>query len=137
MSHCVLDCSAALAWVLPGESDPATDVLLETVAATGAVAPALWPFEVANVLLMAERRGRIMLAERQQALAILGELPIHIDGQAVARAWKDTLAIAQTHRLTVYDASYLELAIRLGLPLASRDTELRAAASACGVPLPI
>ncbi|MBY0252257.1 putative nucleic acid-binding protein [Methylobacterium brachiatum] len=137
MSHCVLDCSAALSWVLPGESDAATDALLDTVAAAGAVAPALWPFEVANVLLMAERRGRIMPAERQQALVLLGELQIHIDGQAVARAWTDTLALAQVHRLTVYDASYLELAVRLGLPLASRDMELRSAASACGVSLSI
>jgi predicted nucleic acid-binding protein len=137
VSHCVLDCSAALSWVLSGESDAATDALLDTVAAAGAVAPALWPFEVANVLLMAERRGRIMPAERHQALVLLGELHIHIDGQAVARAWTDTLALAQVHRLTVYDASYLELAVRLGLPLASRDMELRSAASAGGVSLSI
>lgn len=87
------------------------------------------------MLLMTERRGRIMPIERQQALVILSELPIQIDGQAVVRAWTDTLVLAQTHRLTVYDASYLELAMRLGLPLASRDSELRAAASACGVSL--
>lgn len=137
MSACVLDCSAALSWILPGEGDMAADALLDTVAEAGASVPALWPFEVANVLLMAERRGRITPAERRQALSLLGDLQIHVDPQSPARAWTETLALAQAHRLTAYDASYLELAVRQGLPLASRDTELRSAALACGVPLSI
>ena len=130
MSRCILDCSAALAWVLPGEGDAAADQLLEEVAVDGA---GLWPLEVANVLLVAERRGRITLSERHQALSILTELPIHIEPNTAARAWTDTLILAETRKLTVYDASYLEAAIRLSLPLASRDGDLRKAASACGV----
>lgn len=133
MTRCVLDCSAALAWVLPGEGDAAADRLLEEVAVDGAVVPGLWPLEVANVLLMAERRGRITLSERHQALSSLAELPIHIEPSTAARAWTDTLTLAETRKLTVYDASYLEAAIRLSLPLASRDGDLRKAASACGV----
>jgi predicted nucleic acid-binding protein len=137
VSACVLDSSAALAWILPGEGGVAVDALLDRVAGSGATVPTLWPFEIANVLLMAERRGRLTPAERGRALAVLGALPIDIDPRSAERAWTDALDIAQAHRLTVYDASYLELAIRAGLPLASLDADLRAAASACGVPLSI
>lgn len=133
MTACVLDSSAALAWVLPGEADMAADTLLEVVADSGGVVPGLWPLEVANVLLVAERRGRITIFERRQALITLAELPIHIEPQTTARAWADTLTLAETCKLTVYDASYLEVAIRLGLPLASRDDALQKAAAGCGV----
>lgn len=135
MTACVLDGSTALAWVLPGEGDAGTDALLDRITQAGALTPSLWPLETANVLLVAQRRGRITLAERQQALTTLAELPIHVDPHTVFHAWGDTLHLAETQRLTVYDASYLELALRAGLPLASRDQELRAAAASCGVPL--
>jgi predicted nucleic acid-binding protein len=135
VSVCVLDCSAALCWILPDEGDAATDALLDRVAEAGATVPALWPFEVANVLLMAERRKRITAAERQQALTILGDLPVRIDPPSPERAWTETLVLAQAHRLTAYDASYLELAIRHGLPLATRDAALQTSAVSCGVPL--
>jgi predicted nucleic acid-binding protein len=133
MSHCVLDSSAALAWVLPGEGSETADQLLERIVTEGAVVPGLWPLEIANVLLMAERRGRITISERHQALATLAELPIHIEPSTAARAWTATLALAESHKLTVYDATYLEAAIRLTLPLASYDRNLRQAATACGV----
>jgi predicted nucleic acid-binding protein len=76
--HGVLDSSAALAWVLAGEATPATEALLGTVGRLGAVGPALWLLETTNVLWLSERRRRITLAERSQALAILSELPIQI-----------------------------------------------------------
>ncbi|MEA2773245.1 MAG: hypothetical protein QOD93_6207, partial [Acetobacteraceae bacterium] len=82
--QCVVDSSAALAWVLPGEATAATEKLLTAVGEVGALAPGLWPLETANVLWQAERRGRITLAERTQALAILAELPIQIDERTAA-----------------------------------------------------
>ncbi len=135
MTLCVLDSSAALAWVMPGEGDAATEALLDDVASAGAVAPGLWSLETANLLLAAERRGRITLAERQQALATLKELPIRIDPHTAAHAWGDALHLASSRGLTLYDASYLELALRFGLPLASLDRELRETAAGCGVAL--
>ena len=135
MTACVLDSSAALAWVLPDEEG--ADALLDAVAEAGAAVPPLWPFEVANVLLLLERRGRLAPAARAQALRDLRGLPIRIDPESCERTWTDTITLAAAHKLTVYDASYLELAHRLGLPLATLDAELRAAAGACGVPLAI
>jgi predicted nucleic acid-binding protein len=108
---------------------------LDDVISTGAVASGLWPLEVANVLLAAERRGQITLAERQEALAMLGDLPIRTDPHTAAHAWGDALHLAAARGLTLSDATYLELALRLRLPLASLDRELRAAAAGCGVAL--
>jgi predicted nucleic acid-binding protein len=133
--HCVLDSSAALAWILPGEATPATEALLTEIGEHGAMAPGLWPIETANVLWIAERRGRISLAERTQALAILGELPVVVDERTAAQAFGATSALASGLGLTVYDACYLELALRLGLPLASLDRPLCQAAAAAGVAL--
>ena len=121
----------ALSWVLPGEHK--TDDLLDRVAEHGATAPALWPLEIANVLLAAQRRGRISVAERHQALGVLGELPIEIDARTAIAAWSDTVSLAAGHKLTVYDASYLEIALRLGMGLASLDSDLLRAARDCGV----
>ncbi len=133
MTACVLDSSAALSWVLPDEDG--ADALLDSVIAFGATVPPLWPYEVANVLLQIERRGRLPATARIQALRDLQALPIRIDGRSCDRVWSETQALAAAHRLTVYDASYLEMALRLGLPLAKLDADLRSAATACGVPL--
>ncbi len=137
MSACILDCSASMSWIFSDEGDAASDALLDSVAQVGAIVPALWAFEVASVLLVAERRKRITSAERQQALALLGALPIQVDPRSLDRVWTETMTLAQSHDLTAYDASYLELALRHGLPLASRDKALRSAARDCGVPLSI
>jgi predicted nucleic acid-binding protein len=125
----------ALAWVLPGEATPGTEELLAAVGEDGAVAPGLWPLETANVLWHSERRGRITLAERTRALAILADLPIQIDERTAAFAFGAISALAAGTDLTIYDACYLELALRLGLPLASLDKRLCQAASAAGVSL--
>ena len=135
MTLCVLDSSTALAWMLPAESSAESDALLDRIAEAGAVVPGLWRLETANGLLMAERRGRITLAERQEALSILADLPIQTDPHTAGHAWTETLALAAARNLTVYDASYLELAMRAGLPLASFDRALREAAAGCGVRL--
>ena len=135
MTRCVLDSSVALAWVLPGEGTDATEALLDEIAASGAAAPGLWPLETANVLLQAERARRITRAERQRSLAALAALPIRIDADTATQAFGSTTALAEAHGLTLYDASYLELALRLALPLASLDGKLRQAAQASGVEL--
>jgi predicted nucleic acid-binding protein len=95
--------------------------------------PALWPLEVANALLVGEHRKRITEAKVAQFLALLQILPITVDDETALRAWQDTLHLARLHDLTVYDAAYLELTVRLGLPLASLDDKLKAAAAAAGV----
>jgi predicted nucleic acid-binding protein len=131
--HCVLDSSSALAWVLPGESNVTSVALLSDIAELGAVTTGIWPLEIANVLLMAERRSRITLAERLHALSLLADLPIQVDARTAVLARGLTTDLAALGGLTVYDASYLELALRLGLPLASLDTDLQRAASHSGV----
>src|SRR5437899_498031 len=101
----------------------------------GAWVPALWRLEVANVLQMNVRHGRHDAAFRDAALADLAILPISIDAETERHAWGSTLRLAEQHRLTLYDAAYLELAQRRGMPLATLDQELRDAASAEGVVL--
>src|SRR5439155_24183002 len=95
--------------------------------------PSLCPLEVANALLMGERRKRSTEADTMKWLTFLAALPIAIDDETVARCWPDALPAARLHNLSVYDAAYLELALRRGLPLASTDDKLNAAAKAAGV----
>ena len=135
MTRCVLDSSVALAWVLPGEGTDATDIVLDEIAADGAAAPGLWPLEIANVLLQVEKARRITQEERRRALITLAALPVHIDPDTASQAWSRTLALAEAQGLTLYDASYLELALRLALPLASLDRKLRQAAATSAVEL--
>ncbi|WP_040848488.1 type II toxin-antitoxin system VapC family toxin [Nitrospirillum viridazoti] len=135
MTLCVIDSSAALAWILPGEASPAAQVLLERIIQDGALAPPLWRIEVANVLAMAERRNRISASDRQNALQQLARLPIAFDEDGNARLWDAVSNLALRHGLSVYDAIYLELALRSGLPLATLDNALRQAAASSNVPL--
>lgn len=131
----VLDNSVALAWCFKDERTPLSIALLDRVTLEGAVAPQLWPLEALNVLLVAERRGRIDRETRLTLSAFLAELPITIDPETAERTWGATARLAEAHRLTAYDAAYLELAQRMGLPLATQDAELVAAARATGVGL--
>jgi predicted nucleic acid-binding protein len=129
----VLDSSVALSWCFEDERTPATAALLDQVAESGAVAPLLWPLEVLNALTMAERRGRLDTERRQRFGDFLHQLPVKLDDETANQAWTVTTQLAVQFRLTVYDASYLELAQRLRLPLATRDEELYAAGRALGV----
>jgi predicted nucleic acid-binding protein len=124
----VLDCSITLAWVYADETTAAVRQVFDLVSQGGAWAPALWRLEVANVLEMSTRRGRHNAAFRDATLADLTHLPIQIDGETDIRAWAETLGLAERHRLTLYDAAYLELAQRRELPLATLDRDLRRAA---------
>ena len=131
----VLDSSVALAWCFEDERTDATDALLRQVALSGAVASALWPLEVLNALLVGERRGRLDADKRQTLAGFLRDLPIRLDDKTAEAVWRETSALAARFQLTVYDASYLELAQRLERPLATRDRALRVAANRLGVPL--
>jgi predicted nucleic acid-binding protein len=131
----VLDCSVALAWCFPDEHAPYPQSVLDSLATTAAAVPSLWFLEVANALLVSERRGRCTTADITTWLGFLGTLPIHTDPETTARAWSDALQLARTYALSVYDASYLELAVRRGLPLAALDGKLKNAATAAGVTL--
>ena len=130
MTGFVLDASVALAWCFDDEGTPAAWALLERLGAAPGHVPALWALEIGNILLGAERRRRITRARTVEFLGILGELDIRVDPELQGRAFRDVLPLARERRLTTYDAAYLELAMRLGLPLATKDTALARAASA-------
>ena len=129
----VLDCSVALAWVLPDEGSAYADALLDRLVAEGAVVPPVWPLEVGNVLLVALRRRRIRQNELEPIIERLERLPIEIDLGATDHALAAVLVLAGQHGLTTYDASYLDLAQRRKLPLATLDKKLRGACRAAKV----
>ncbi len=129
----VLDCSVTMAWVFPDEATEATDRLRDSLVDGKASVPSLWPVEVGNVLLVATRRGRVRVDEWPEIRAFLEALPIEIDPVATSRVWGVSLELAETHQLSVYDAMYLELAVRLRLPLATLDRALLVAARAVGI----
>jgi predicted nucleic acid-binding protein len=95
--------------------------------------PALWHLELGNVLLQAEKRGRISAGDVALRLELIGELPISVDRETTSRAWREILTLARAERLTTYDATYLELALRRGLPLLTKDRDLASAARRLGV----
>jgi len=129
----VIDCSLTMAWYFKDEATPYTNAVRAAMAAERAVVPALWSLEVANVLLTGERRKRSTQAKAAKWHRFLGALPITIDAETPFRAFDPTLGLARSSKLTAYAAAYLELAIRLGLPLATLDQDLEKAARANGV----
>jgi predicted nucleic acid-binding protein len=131
----VFDASITMAWCFENERIDYTDDLLRRLASSPAVVPQLWPLEVGNVLLLGVRRNRITEAKKSQFLSVLQKARIYIDAHTAGNALGQILATAEEHSLTTYDASYLELAMRLGLPLATLDTQLQTTARKVGVAL--
>ena len=131
----VLDSSVTLAWIYSDETTESVRRLFEAVAEEGAFVPALWRLEIANSLTVAVRRGRIDADFRRASLADLALLDIATDQYTDFHAWGETLSLADRFKLTIYDAAYLELAVRRSLPLATLDGELCAAASALSLRL--
>jgi predicted nucleic acid-binding protein len=131
----VVDCSIAMAWLFHDEATPKTTALLNRLATETALVPAWWFIEITNVLAMAERKGRIMARHSDAFIADLSKLGIEQDSEAPDRAFTHLLALCRTHRLTSYDAIYLDLAVRRSLPLATLDEDLRKAAKKLGVAL--
>lgn len=133
MTAIVLDASVALSWCFKNEATIVGDQVLERLEAEAASVPAIWHLEIANVLALSERRGRITPAHSSEFIALLETLDIIIDEATPSRALGRVLDLARAERLTAYDAAYLELAMRLGIPLASKDTDLCDAAEHLGV----
>lgn len=130
----VLDCSATLPWIFADEARAGSDQLLDRLTGGEQVwIPALWHLDLGNVLLGALRRKRIDRAGIEGFLAALGSYSILVDQQTMEQAWQKTFDLALEHKLSVYDAAYLELALRRRLALATLDAALAAAALACGV----
>ena len=130
----VIDASVALAWCFADEKHPYAAGVLRLLESRTAVVPAIWPLEVANALVIAERRGRLRLARTAELIAELSKLGISVDPDSLAQAWKETLALARRHTLSVYDAAYLELASRENVPLATLDEALARAARKVRLP---
>ena len=131
----VVDCSIAMAWLFNDEATPKTAALLNRLATETALVPAWWFIEITNVLAMAERKGRITPAQSDAFIADLGKLGIERDDAAPDRAFTHLLALCRTHRLTSYDAIYVDLAVRRNLPLATLDLDLRKTVKKLGVSL--
>ena len=133
MTGFVLDASVAIAWCFEDESTPSASALLDRLRTAPGYVPALWELEIGNILVGAQRRRRITQARVVEFLGILGDLDIRVDPDLPGRAFRDVLPLARERRLTTYDAAYLELAMRLGLPLATKDAALARAATALRV----
>ncbi len=131
----VVDPSVALAWLLPDEANTRADAIRVAVEdGADAWVPAHWWLEIANGLLMAERRGRITPEQVARALSLVNSLPLEEDEQTAERIPAQTLTLARKHGLTIYDAAYLELAQRRGASLATFDAQLLVAAAKEKIP---
>jgi predicted nucleic acid-binding protein len=136
MAVFVPDASAALAWFFEDETSQWTDaLLLRLKSGDSAIVPAHWAMEVANAFLMAMRRGRISKDKITKFLEDLLVLPIRTDPSNSEATLMQVLVCAEQYGLTVYDAAYLELAMREQIALATLDNSLRAAARKAGVSL--
>lgn len=135
MSRFVLDCSMAMAWCFGDQASEDSDAVLDALQQTEAVVPSVWSLEVTNVLLVAERRGHLTPAGSRRALELFAALPITVDDESLRGLTDAILSIGRQYSLSPYDASYLELCMRQGLSLATRDQKLGHAATQAGVGL--
>jgi predicted nucleic acid-binding protein len=131
---CVLDASIVISWVFEDESSPYAEEIIEALKSRSAVVPLVWPLEVDNAILAAVRRRRIQEADAFRFLTVLDTLTLEIDLEVARQTLgQRILGLGLTHGLSAYDASYLELAMRRGLPLATQDERLIRAAGAAGI----
>jgi predicted nucleic acid-binding protein len=137
LKQLVLDCSVAISWCLPDETDIYADAVLSLLTApehmVEAVVPSIWSLELANTLLVSERRGRVLPEQQQEILDLIEALPIWVDALTASQALGATFQMGKDYNLAAYDAAYLELAVRRSLPLATLDQRLTEAAIAYGV----
>ncbi len=134
-AHLVIDASMSGSWCFPEEATPLSEAVFDSVARSGASVPMLWMFEMASILAVGERRGRLEAAAAAVIRDALVDLPIELDQTRTLRTISDLVDLARKYDLTTYDASYLELALRTGATLATRDAALEHAAQRAGVPL--
>jgi predicted nucleic acid-binding protein len=135
MTRFVLDSSYALSWVFPDERNAQRLATLASLAdlVTRAITLPLWYSEITNALVVSERRGRITVRDTEAFLEMIEALPIAVFGDSLLTLAAEAAALARRHLLTVYDASYLWLAMEEALPLATLDEPLKKAAKKCGV----
>lgn len=129
----VVDASVALAWCFLDEQSPLADAVAERLRSDRALVPAIWPFEVGNALLSAERRGRLDVTDRPRLMELLSALPIDVEPYSLAQVLRSVTDVARLHKLSIFDASYVDLARRQTVPLATLDARLAAAAADLGV----
>lgn len=134
MTTFVLDASIALSWCFPDETNEYAKGVFERLSVEQATVPAIWPFEVTNGLVVGIRRGRIGEMQARDAADLMLALGVQVDGFA-HRAFRAVRDLAIAHGLSVYDASYIELAHRRELPMASADQKLRTVAQALAISL--
>lgn len=133
-SSLVIDASVTLSWCFPGEANSFSQGVLNALeAGVEAVVPCLWPLEVTNILIAAERRGRITTELAEEFLSDLRELSVTVDPADIMLTFENIRQLAREHNLTAYDAAYLELAIRKGIPLVTLDADLKKAAISSAV----
>jgi len=129
----VLDTSVTMAWLFEDESTKQSETLLDRLSDEAALVPYLWMYEVANVLVIAERRQRITEAQARRFTSLLRNLPIEIAEDSTYELWDGAMNLARIYGLSAYDSAYLDLAMKQGLPLATQDKALKKAASQAGV----
>lgn len=128
----VLDNSVTMAWCFPDEQSSYSDLVLQSLKNCGAVVPGLWSLEVANILLVGERRNRILRDDSEKFINLLAGLPIFTDDQTSLHALMSSLDLGRKLGLSSYDACYLELALRTRLPVATLDEKLKIACQTIG-----
>jgi len=131
----VVDNSVVMTWCFQDQANPYADSILDRLTEATAYVPSIWPLEVVNVLLTAERKKYIGQADSIRFISLLLQLPIVVDYESPQKVMHDLIGLGRSHRLSSYDASYLDLAMRKGLPLATLDTNLQKAAKLVNVPL--
>jgi predicted nucleic acid-binding protein len=134
-NHFVVDNSVVMSWCFKDQANVYADSVLEKLADAVAYVPLVWPLEVVNVLLAAERKKYVSQADSAHFISLLSELPIFVENESPEKKMKELLALARAHGLSSYDASYLDLAMKKGLPLATLDEKLRKAAANTSVPI--
>jgi predicted nucleic acid-binding protein len=131
----VIDNSVVMSWCFKDESSRYADTILDSLVESTALVPSIWPLEVVNVLLVAERRNRLSEADSIRFITLLSQLPISVEQVQPESVMIEILALAREHKLSSYDASYLNLAMSKGLPIATLDKGLRSAAKKAQVPI--
>jgi predicted nucleic acid-binding protein len=131
----VIDTSVVMSWCFKDETSRYADRILDLLEEATAFAPSIWPLEVGNVLLVAERKKRLSEADSRRFVTLLSDLPIIVEQEPPERMIHEILALAREHKLSSYDASYLDLAMRKGLSIATIDKNLIAAAKRSWVPI--
>lgn len=135
MRDFVIDNSVVMSWCFQDETSKYTDAVLGHLEEATAYVPAIWPLEVGNVLLVAERRKRLSQADSSRFISLLFDLPIIVEQELPERMLSEILSLAREYKLSSYDASYLDIAMRKGLPIASTDKHILAAAKRSNIPI--